>query len=142
MPDKESFRDIELYPQAETVPGLLIYRFDSALIFTNATFFEKEIRRHITEQKTKTGVPVQRVLINAETMNDIDTTGADQLSDLYESLEKDGIDLVLAKVKDPVRKMMRLSGAEEVIGADNFYASVSEGVKAYIKEGKGGSTDS
>jgi MFS superfamily sulfate permease-like transporter len=132
MPDKESYRDMELYPEVETVPGLLIYRFDSALIFSNADFFEKDIRKHISEQNAATGVPVQRVLINAETMNDIDTTGTDQLTDLYESLEKDGIDLTLAKVRDPVREMMHLSGAEEAIGADNFYASVSDGVRAYI----------
>jgi high affinity sulfate transporter 1 len=138
MPDKESYRDTELYPQAETVPGLLIYRFDSALIFTNADFFEKEIRRHISEQNAATGVPVQRVLINAETMNDIDTTGTDQLTHLYESLEQDGIDLAFAKVKDPVRDMMSLSGAEEAIGADNFYTSVSEGVRAYLAREQGG----
>jgi high affinity sulfate transporter 1 len=136
MPDKESYRDIEFYPQVETVPGLLIYRFDSALIFTNADFFEKEIRRHISEQNAATGVPVQRVLINAETMNDIDTTGTDHLTDLSERLEKDGIDLTLAKVRDPVRDMMRLSGAEEAIGADNFYASVSEGASVYLQEHK------
>jgi high affinity sulfate transporter 1 len=136
MPDKDSYRDIELYPQVETVPGLLIYRFDSALIFTNADFFEKEIRRHISEQNAATGVPVQRLLINAETMNDIDTTGTDQLTHLYESLEQDGIDLAFAKVKDPVRDRMRRSGAEEVIGADNFHTSVSEGVRAYLQEQK------
>ena len=133
MPDKDSYRDIELYPQAETVPGLLIYRFDSALIFSNADFFEKEIRRHIAEQTAATGVPVQRVLINAETMNDIDTTGTDHITDLYESLEKDGTELALAKVKDPVRDMLRLSGAEEAIGADNFYPSVSAGVRAFLQ---------
>jgi high affinity sulfate transporter 1 len=124
MPDKESYRDVELYPEAETVPGLLIYRFDSALIFSNADFFEKEIRRHIAEQTAATGVPVQRVLINAETMNDIDTTGTDHLIDLYESLEKDGIDLALAKVKDPVRDMMRRAG------------SVDDGVRAYLDRKK------
>jgi len=136
MPDKESYRDVELYSEVETVPGLLIYRFDSALIFTNAEFFEKDLHRSINEQNAATGVPVQRVLINAETMNDIDTTGTDHISDLCESLKKDGIDLVFAKVKDPVRKMMRLSGAEEAIGADNFYASVNEGARAFIEESK------
>jgi len=50
MPDKESYRDVELYPEAETVPGLLIYRFDSALIFSNADFFEKDVRRHDDER--------------------------------------------------------------------------------------------
>ena len=139
MPDKESYRDIELYPQAETVPGLLIYRFDSALIFSNADFFEKEIRRHIIEQTAATGVPVQRVLINAETMNDIDTTGTDHITDLQESLEKDGIELAFAKVKDPVREMMRMSGAEEAIGADNFYPSVSAGVRTFLQRNEDGS---
>jgi SulP family sulfate permease len=134
MPDKESYRDVELYPEVETVAGLLIYRFDSALIFSNADFFEKNIRKRIDEQNAATGVPVQRVLINAETMNDIDTTGTDHLIDLIESLEKDGIDLAMAKVKDPLRDRMRLSGAEDAIGADNFYASVSEGVRAYLQE--------
>jgi high affinity sulfate transporter 1 len=135
MPDKDSYRDIELYPEVETVPGLLIYRFDSALIFTNADFFEKDVRRHINEQNAATGLPVHRVLINAETMNDIDTTGTDQLINLLERLEKNGIDLAFAKVKDPVREMMRLSGAEEAIGTDKFYASVSDGVRAFIREG-------
>jgi MFS superfamily sulfate permease-like transporter len=136
MPDKESYRDIELYPETETVPGLLIYRFDSALIFSNADFFEKEIRRHIAEQTAATGVPVQRVLINAETMNDIDTTGTDHLIDIYESLEKDGIELALAEAKDPVRDMMRRAGAEDAIGAENFHGSVDEGVRAFLERKK------
>jgi high affinity sulfate transporter 1 len=133
MPDKESYRDIALYPDVETVPGLLIYRFDSALIFSNAEFFEKEIHRHINAQNDAMDIKVRRVLINAETMNDIDTTGTDQLIDLYEKLEKEGIELAFAKVKDPVRDRMRLSGAEQVIGVENFYSSVSAGVRAYIQ---------
>jgi SulP family sulfate permease len=136
MPDKESYRNIEFYPEVETVPGLLIYRFDSALIFTNADFFEKEIREHISEQNAASDVTVQGVLINAETMNEIDTTGTDILIDLSESLDKDGIHLALAKVRDPVRVMMRLSGTEEAIGAENFYASVSEGVQAFLHQQK------
>jgi high affinity sulfate transporter 1 len=132
MPDKESYRDITFYPEAETVPGLLIFRFDSALVFSNAEYFTREIRRNVVAAE----VPVKQVLINAETMNDIDTTGADQLIKVQESLEKDGIDLVFAKVRDPMREMMRLSGAEEAIGADNFYPSVSEGVRAFIQEQK------
>jgi len=39
-------------------------------------------------------------------------------------------------VRDPLRDRMRLSGAEEAVGADNFYSSVSEGVRAYLQEQK------
>jgi MFS superfamily sulfate permease-like transporter len=128
MPDKETYRDVTLYPEAETVPGLLIFRFDSPLIFTNSTCFTKEIQQYIEAAETT----VQEVLVNAETMNNMDTTGTDQLIKLREELEKDGIQLAFAKVKDPVREMMRLSGAEEAIGTENFYPSVSEGVRAFI----------
>jgi MFS superfamily sulfate permease-like transporter len=70
-------------------------------------------------------------------MNNIDTTGTDQLIKLREELEKDGIQLAFAKVKDPVREMMRLSGVEADIGADNFYASVSAGVRAFLQRNEG-----
>ena len=129
MPDMETYRDVTLYPQAETVPGLLIFRFDSPLIFSNSTCFTNEIQRYIEAAETM----VQEVLVNAETMNNMDTTGTDQLIKVNEELEKDGIQLAFAEVKDPVREMMRMSGAEEAIGADNFYPSVSAGVRAFIQ---------
>jgi SulP family sulfate permease len=134
MPDKETYRDVTLYPEAETVPGLLIFRFDAPIIFSNSTVFTNEIQRYIEAAEMK----VKQVLVNAETMNNIDTTGSDMLIKLREELEKAGIMLAFAKVKDPVREMMRLSGVEEAIGADNFYASVSEGVRAFIAREQGG----
>ena len=64
MPDKETYRDVTLYPEAETVPGLLIFRFDAPIIFSNATCFSNEIQRYIEAAETT----VQQVLVNAETM--------------------------------------------------------------------------
>ena len=135
MPDDETFRDITLYPQAETVPGLLIFRFDSPLIFSNSDYFTRVVQEYIAAAEA----PVQKVLVNAETMNNMDTTGTDQLIELQEDLEKDGIQLAFAEVKDPVREMMRMSGAEEAIGADNFYPSVSAGVRAFLQRNEDGS---
>jgi high affinity sulfate transporter 1 len=127
MPD-ETFRDITRYPEAETVPGLLIFRFDSILFFSNAAYFAREVQEYIAAAEA----PVQKVLVNAETINDLDTTGTDQLIKLQEELIKDGIQLAFAEVKDPVREMMRLSGAEEAIGTENFYPTVSAGVRAFL----------
>jgi MFS superfamily sulfate permease-like transporter len=127
MPD-ETFRDITRYPEAETVPGLLIFRFDSILFFSNAAYFAREVHDYITAAEA----PVQKVLVNAETINDLDTTGTDQLINLQEELSREGIQLAFAEVKDPVREMIRLSGAEEAIGTENFYPSVSAGVRAFL----------
>jgi MFS superfamily sulfate permease-like transporter len=134
MPDEETYRNVTRYPEAETVPGLLIYRFDSALIFSSAEYFETEVLRHVDAAEE----PVQRVLVDGETLNDIDTTGVDQLIKLQGNLERDGIELTFAEVRDPVRDMMRVAGAEEAIGAENFYESVDDGVLAFLQRQKEG----
>jgi high affinity sulfate transporter 1 len=128
MPD-ETYRDVKRYPEAETVPGLLIFRFDSVLFFSNADYFTDEVQEYVSVAD----VPIQKVLVNAETINDLDTTGTDRLINLQEELSRDGIQLAFAEVKDPVREMMRLSGAEEAIGTENFYSSVSAGVRAFLQ---------
>jgi hypothetical protein len=51
-------------------------------------------------------------------------------------LKKDGIRLSFARVKDPVREMMHVDGAEEIIGMDNYYQSVSDGVRAFLQRKK------
>jgi high affinity sulfate transporter 1 len=134
MPDKETYRNVTLYPEAETVPGLLIFRFDSALFFSNAEYLQNEVLGDVAAAEE----PVQRVLVAGETLNDIDTTGTDQLIKLHGDLGRDGIELTFAEVRDPVRDMIRRAGAEEAIGAENFYGSVDEGVRAFIKRGKDG----
>jgi SulP family sulfate permease len=134
MPDKETYRNVTFYPEAQTVPGLLIFRFDSALFFSSAEYFENEVLRRVAEAKE----PIQRVLVDGETLNDIDTTGVDQLIKLHGNLQRAGIELTFAEVRDPVRDMMRRAGAEEVISAENFYGSVDEGVQAFLKREKDG----
>ena len=134
MPDEETYRNVTFYPEAQTVPGLLIFRFDSALFFSNAEYFEKEVLRGVAAAKE----PVQRVLVDSETLNDIDTTGVDQLIKLHGDLQRDGIELTFAEVRDPVRDMMRRAGAESVIGVENFHGSVDEGVRAFLKTEKDG----
>ena len=39
------YHDVHSYPQAEHLPGLVIYRFDGPLFFANATTFRDEVRR-------------------------------------------------------------------------------------------------
>ncbi len=126
-PGKEVYLDRTLHPEVETIPGLLIYRFDAALAFANAPHFVAQLRQYSAESDT----PVQQVLISAETMNDIDTTGIEQLLKLHQELNRQGITLTFARVHSRVRGMLRRSGAEAAIGAENFYDAISDGVTAF-----------
>ncbi len=95
--DLPGFHDVAGHPDAITIPGLVLFRFDAPLIFANARTF----REQVTELAEGHGV--RWIVIAAEPITDIDTTAADMLEDLDEWLNARGISLVFAEMKDPVR---------------------------------------
>jgi anti-anti-sigma regulatory factor len=94
----EGYHDVHSYPQARHLPGLVIYRFDAPLFFANAKTFRDEVRRLAnTEPKPRW------IVIAAEPVTDVDTTASDVLEELDEALNAQGISLVFAELKGPVR---------------------------------------
>ena len=128
MPDEETYRDITLHPEAQTMPELLIFRFDSALYFLNAEYFVGRVEEHIA----KSEVPIGHIIVNASTINFIDITGAEALAKLKIRLSERNITLALAYVKDPVRVSVTRNGLEMRLGAENFYESVHDAVVSFI----------
>ncbi len=128
-PGKEVYLDHILYPDVETVPGLLIYRFDAQLAFANAPHFVNQLRRYIAAADPT----VQQVLVSAETLHDIDTTGIDQLLKLHKELHQQGISLTFAGLHDRAYAMLSRSGAVDVIGKTNFYESIADGLESFIQ---------
>ncbi|MEA1909362.1 MAG: SulP family inorganic anion transporter, partial [Euryarchaeota archaeon] len=104
--ERTYYRDVRRRPDAETMPGLLIFRFDARLIFFNCNFFASEVKRNIA----KAGESVKTVLIDAEAMNDIDITGADCLIKLNTELNRKDIVMCLTHVRDPLRDKMQRMG--------------------------------
>jgi SulP family sulfate permease len=104
--DRDVFGNVELFDQAVTYPGLLIFRFDQQLFFANAPRFRDAIRSSIASADS----PVRIVLVDTEVISDIDTTGTDMLRELSDELALEGIDLWFARVRAGVMEYMRLSG--------------------------------
>jgi high affinity sulfate transporter 1 len=129
LPGTDGYRDITVYPETQALPGLLIFRFDAPIIFPNAGYFTDEVRRLIAEAAT----PVSEVLIPAQQINQLDTTGADQLAKLKAELGAKGIAFSFAEAKRALLEAMRRTGLEEKIGADHFYESIEEGVQVFLR---------
>jgi high affinity sulfate transporter 1 len=129
VPGENVYGDIEEFPDAVTVPGLLIFRFEEQLFFANAPDFRQEIRLAIAADPT-----IQMVLVDAEAINDLDVTAVDMLSELYDELSKAGVDLRFARMRANVEVYMQRAGLEETIGAGHFYPSVESGVQAFLTE--------
>ena len=90
------YHDAHTHPEAQHLPGLVIYRFDGPLFFANATTFRDEIRR-----MARTDPPPRWILVAAESVTDVDTTASDVLEEFGEALNAEGISLVFAELKGP-----------------------------------------
>jgi high affinity sulfate transporter 1 len=123
------YHDVHTHPAAQHLPGLVIYRFDGPLFFANATTFRDEIRR-----MARADPPPTWILIAAEPMTDVDTTASDMLGELDEALNADGISLVFAELKDPVRGKIERYGLTRTINPDHFFPTIESAVAAFQEE--------
>jgi high affinity sulfate transporter 1 len=125
------YRGLENYPEGETYPGLLILRFDGSLFFANAPDFADEVRLGVE----MTDPPPSVVLIDGESINGIDATAINTIEELNDELGRKDISLRFARVRTNVMEIMQRAGLEEIIGSEDFYTSVHEGVDAILAEG-------
>ncbi|MEW2417060.1 sulfate permease [Streptomyces sp. NPDC046866] len=122
----EGYHDVRSYPEAERLPGLVIYRFDAPLFFANARTFRDAIRR-LAEADPRPNW----IVVAAEPMTDVDTTAADVLEELDETLNADRVHLVFAELKDPVRRKIERYELTRTIDPRHFFPTVEAAVEAY-----------
>jgi high affinity sulfate transporter 1 len=128
LPQEEMYRDIKRHPDAALIPGLLIFRFGSSLIFPNANYFRSQLHQAIFHSP----FPVQQVLIDAESINLIDITAVEMLKTVHRELMDKGIRLSFARVRDPVYQLMERDSFVKTLGRQCFYERISEGVLAFL----------
>jgi high affinity sulfate transporter 1 len=122
----EGYHDVHTHPDAQQLPGLVIYRFDAPLFFANAKTFRDQVRR-----LARSDPPPKWIVIAAEPVTDIDTTASDVLEELDGALKAQGISLVFAELKDPVRRKIERYGLARTIEPRDFYPTVETAVAAF-----------
>ena len=70
----------------------------------------------------------------AEPITDVDTTAADMLAELDRALNAQGVHLVFAEMKDPVRRKIERYELTRTIGPAHFYPTLEAAVAAYQAE--------
>ena len=133
IPGSDTYRDIADHPEAKTFPGLLIYRFDAPLFFANAALLRDDITAAIEDADT----PVAEVLFDAESMYDIDSTGAQILLEVLDGLDDLGIGFSMARVRTELRDEFLAAGVDERLSGDGIYLEVDDGVAAYLRREDG-----
>ena len=126
VPGVDGYHDVTSYPNAERLPGLVVYRFDAPLLFANARNFRDQVRALAAAEPRPTWI-----IIAAEPITDVDTTAADMLEDLDEQINAMGVSLVFAEMKDPVRRKVERYELTRTIDPNHFYPTLEEAIDAY-----------
>jgi len=124
------YHDIERSENAETVPGLIIYRFDAPLFFANARHLREQARVLVTSAEE----PVRWFVIDASAVFDMDVTAAEGLEKLRREFEEEGIVLGIAEARAPLRALLRRTGLLERLGPENVHATVGAAVHHFLKD--------
>jgi high affinity sulfate transporter 1 len=130
VPGMPGVHDQQQHPNAEVLPGLVIFRFDAPLFFANTRTFRDQIRRFAATR------PKPRwILIAAASLTDVDTTAADMLAALDEEINADNISLVFAELKDPVReKLERYELIGHYFDPTHFFPTLDTAISAYREQ--------
>ncbi len=122
------YHDITRYPQAQRIPGLVLFRWDAPLFFANAELFRDRVLDAVANSPT----PVRWMVVTAEPVTSVDVTAADVLSELDDTLRAAGILLCFAELKDPVKDKLKRFGLFSHFGEQTFHATIGEAVHAYL----------
>jgi len=129
LPGTENFVDVHRHPEAEEIPGLLIFRPNGILFFANANRIHNRVLMLVKQAQC----PVRQILINLEASPETDVTSLEMLTHLNNELREAGIELHFARVTDPVRDLFDRSGFLETVGKSRFFTGVDSGVAHFIR---------
>ncbi|MFI6436317.1 SulP family inorganic anion transporter [Streptomyces sp. NPDC050759] len=127
VPGVAGMHDIDDYPQARTIPGLLVYRYDSPLFFANAENFRRRALAAVDEQTE----PVRWFVLNTEANVEVDITALDAVDELRRGLAHRGIVFALARVKQDLLDDLTAYGLADTVGSERIFPTLPTAVTAY-----------
>lgn len=128
------FHNTRDFPDATTIPGLVIYRFDSNLVFFNADYFCDRVRENIASAPA----PVEWFILDASSINVVDITAVQKVDELREELAARGIVFATARIKHSLTRFFSHEWGKQhrEAHAKYRYHTVKSAVRAFNKRAK------
>ena len=133
VPGVAGMHDVDDYPDAETLPGLVVYRYDAPLFFANVGDMRRRALLAVDQENAAVPEhPVRWFVLNVEANVEVDITAADGLRELHAELAARGVRLALARVKRDLRLPLERAGLAELIGEDMLFPTLPVAEEAYV----------
>jgi SulP family sulfate permease len=125
VPRLERYGDVSLHPSARTTPGIVVYRLDDRIFFANARYFTGRVHEAVRGASQ----PVRWLVFDAEAVTHADSTGLEAFERLAGELERENVQLAVARLRTYMLESFETIGLTETIGPENFYPSVRAAVE-------------
>ena len=124
VPNSHFYRNIKRFDNLEENEEILIYRFDAQLFFANINYFKDKLY----DYESRKGGKLKVLIIDGESINNIDSTSLHALEEIQEDFHSRGIEVYYTGIKGPVRDKMIASGFMHKATEDHFFMSIQEAV--------------
>ena len=132
IPNNPHYRNVERFEDVEVREDILVIRFDARLYFANLNFFRNSIDQLVDNK----GDALQLLILDASSVNGIDSSAVSELMDLQDDLKKQQIHLYFVGLKGPIRDQLKQTGFTEQLGEDHFFMRIQHAVD-YFDEKSG-----
>ena len=126
VPRLGRYADASTHRSAQLTPAVLVYRLDDRLFFANANYVRGRILEALDGATTQT----HWLVLDAEGIPSVDSTGTGMLEQLLEQLAAKDIQMAVARAKEPLLDALTASGLTDRIGDSNIYPNVEAAVHA------------
>jgi len=116
-------RDVDDYPQARTIPGLVVYRYDAPLFFANAQDFRRRALAAAGQARW--------FVLNTEANVEVDFTALEAVEAVRAELSRRGTIFALARVKQDLLDDLEAFGLAGKVGAEHIFPTLPTAVAAY-----------
>ena len=122
------WHNVERYPEARELSGIVIYRWEAPLFFANCSAFRTQVRHAVGEHDAKW------VVVQCEAMTDVDVSAARMLEQLDRELNAVGIHMAFAEMRTRLQHLVRRYGLFETLDRDRFYPTIEAAIAAVAEE--------
>lgn len=126
VPGLAGMHDVDDYPEAETIPGLVVYRYDAPLCFANAEDFRRRALAAADQQE-----PLRWFVLNVEANVEVDFTALEAMDTLRAEIASRNAVFALARVKQDLLARLQAFGLATKIQTDYMFPTLPTAVEAY-----------
>ena len=127
------FSDRERHPDNELVPGVVIFRPESGLVYFNMDHVRDTILNLVRAEAT----PPRLAILDLSAAPRVDMHSAHMLEELADELKAAGVRLQVVEARSSVRDRLRAEGVDEHLGGVNRFTTVADAVDSFQKTGAG-----